>query len=300
MSTSKDRGAAAASARAARGHDCVVVPADIPSRLLLGAQCGLPLLDDEARAKLAPLLSYESMVIVAGSVLAVLAANAMGWGLAVDVVLGLAAVAVLGSETIEACSRLRRFYELCVAAKYPQDFEAAGREFASFVTIVGVNVALALLARGRGVKAPKAKALDMGTLRAGWGSYVARLTFRVPRDRAVLWSQIGMRQAERLAQSKGLVSLEMLLKRQGFYEVYGKQFGTFDKVKAAGLEDITREIWSTVSRRYATSLEGKVTAFVSNSRLGARITKGQEPVLVRRLGKSPKPCEPIQRSLQCK
>ena len=88
------------------GRSAVVVPPDVPSRLLLGAQCSLPLLGDEAKAKLAPLLSYESVVVVAGSVLALLAASTMGLGLAVDVILGVAAVAVIGSEAIEACRRL--------------------------------------------------------------------------------------------------------------------------------------------------------------------------------------------------
>ena len=262
------------------GRSAVVVPPDVPSRLLLGAQCSLPLLGDEANAKLAPLLSYESVVVVAGSVLALLAASTMGLGLAVDVILGVAAVAVIGSEAIEACRRLGAFYELCVDAKYPQDFEAAGKEFATFVIIVGVNVVLALLVRGRAVKAPTVKILDSGALRAGWFSYVERLTFRVPRDKGVLWSQLGARHAERLARSKGLTSLEMLLKREGFLELYARQFGTFKKPTAAGLEGVTLEIWQRVSRRYAASLEGRVSAFVSHPQLAAKVAGGREPILV--------------------
>lgn len=258
----------------------VYIELDTPARLLLGAQCSLPFLGDEVREKLAPFLSYESMIVVAGSIAALAAANAVGAGVAVDVVLGIVTVAVLGSETIEAVKRLRNFYELAIAARYAKEFEEAGREFAAFVTIVGVNVFLVLLSRANMRKAPKPKALDSNLLSAAWDAYVERIVFKVPRDRGVLWSKIGALNAERIAEMKGLTTLEMLLRRAGFEQLYARQFGTFKQVKAAGLQKVTGRIWTSVSRRYVASLEGKVTAFVGERRLSTVLAKGEEPVLI--------------------
>ena len=130
----------------------VRIPFDAPSRLLMGAQCALPHLSDEVRAKLAPLLSHETMVIVAGSVMALGVATLAGCGIAVSVVLGVTMVAILGAETIDAFKRLSNFHALCMEAKYAQDFDAAGREFAAFIAIVGVNVGLVLVARRAGIR----------------------------------------------------------------------------------------------------------------------------------------------------
>lgn len=258
----------------------VQVALDAPGRLLLSAQCGLPYLSDEARQRLAPLLSYQTMVVIAGAIAVLGGAHVIGAGFVADVILGAVTVIALGSETIDAARRLQTFYDLAMAARHPPDFDKAGREFAAFVTIVGLNVALALLLRKGPPKLPKLKPLDPRTLASGWSAYVEGLVFKVPRDKGILWSKVGARSAERLATSKGLTSLEMLLKREGFMELYAKQFGSFENVKAAKLEHATAEIWRKVSQRFAASLEGKVTAFVDNPELGKAIAKGSEPILV--------------------
>lgn len=253
---------------------------DVPSRLLLAAQCALPHLPDAVSAQLAPLLTPETMVVIGGSVAAVAAGHALGVGFAVDVALGAVVVVALGSETIEACARLKTFYELAVEARYASDFDAAGRELAAFVTILGINVVAILLTRKSPAKLPQLKTLRTSVLRAGWRQYVSGLRFKVPRDKGMLWSRLGSwRHAERLAKSKGLTSLEMLLQDCGFFELYAKQFGSFEQVKAAGLQGVTEEIWRALSRRYAASLEGKVTAFVKAKDF-AKAIASKEPMLV--------------------
>jgi hypothetical protein len=258
----------------------IQIDMDVPARLLLSAQCSIPFLSDEIKQKITPLLSYETMAVVAGSVSVLIASHSVGIGFAADVVLGIATVAVLGAETVEAGKRLHKFYDLALAAKYKQDFDKAGREFACFITIIGINVALVSLTKVKVGNLPKLKPLDSNIVSTGWATLIDRLSLKVPRDQGILWSKIGMRGAERIAQSKGLTSLEMLLKREGFYELYAKQFGSFDNVAASGLDKVTAEIWRKVSCRYVANLEGKVTAFVSQKQVGSALTKGNEPILV--------------------
>jgi hypothetical protein len=229
---------------------------------------------------LAPLLTLEAMAVLAGSVLVVAAAHAVGAGMVVDVVLGVAAFAVIGGETLEAGRRLVEFHRLAMAARYPQDFEAAGRELAAVITSVGFNVIVVLLARRASARMPRVKPPNAATLRAGWQPFVANIGFSVPRDQGMLWSKLGdWRVARKVAQQRGLMTLETQLDAHGFFPLYNLQFGSYEQVKAAGLESVTEEIWRTLSRRYAASLEGKVTAMVHNRQLAASLSR-KEPFLV--------------------
>lgn len=258
----------------------VSLPADAPGKLLLAAQCGLPHLQSEVRQRLAPLLSYEGMAVIAGSVLAIGAAHAVGVGFAVDIVVGALTITMIGVDAFDAAKHGSRFYSFAIGAVSEQDFEQAGREFAAFVSLVGINAFVLFLTKGnvRG-QAPR-PVVNAASTRAAWYTYINQFAFKIPKDKGILWTKIGARHAERLAGNKGLVSLEMILKEEGFYEVYAKQFGTFDNVKAHGLESVTGDIWKMLSERYAASLEGKVTAYVSQRGLGNALSSGSEPVLV--------------------
>ncbi len=258
----------------------VTVELDAPARLLLAAQGALPFLPREARERLAPLFTLEAMAVLAGTVLAVAISHALGAGIVVDVLLGAAAFAVVGADTLEVGRRLVEFHRLAMEARHPQDFEAAGRELAAAVVIVGVDVVVALLARRATGRMPKIKRPDAGTLRAGWMPYVRNIRFSVPRDKGMLWSKLGdWKAAHRLARQRKLVTLEAQLETQGFFPLYESQFGSWEQVQAAKLEAVTEEIWRTLSRRYAASLEGKVTALVHQRKLaGSLATK--EPFIV--------------------
>ena len=266
---------------------------DVPARLLLAAQCGLPLLPSEMRQRLAPLLSYQSMAILAGSVVAIGVAHTFGVGEIVDVIFGVVTVALLGSDAISAGRHAHAFYRAALAAQTQNDFQLAGSEFARFVTIAGIDTVIVLLSRARPEAAAPGETIEMNveatSLRASWLTYVNRIVFSVPKDKGMLWSKLAlqsesganaMRNAERLARSKGLLTLEMLLKDEGFYEIYAKQFGSYGNIKAKGLDGITADIWRVLSARYAASLEGKVTAYILNANLRAALAAGREPVLV--------------------
>ncbi len=267
------------------------LPADVPGRLLLAAQCGLPYLPADVKAKLAPLLTLDAMVVMAGAVLALGAAHAVGVGFAVDVVLGVVTVAVIGTDLFGAARQLQSFYRQALAAQDQAGFDEAGKAFAAAVATLGFNTVLILLTRGLvkpGAGAASAAA-DTGKIRAAWMAMAERISFKVPRDKGMLWSKLsvpgdetfsGMRAAGRLAQEKGLVNLESILEREGFLQLYSQQFGAYFKIKGTPLEAITRDLWKLLSERYAASLEGKVTAYVHNRQLGAQLAKGGEPMLV--------------------
>ena len=250
----------------------VRVPSDIPARLLLAAQSGIPLLPAELKQRLAPLLTYEGMAVIAGSVLAIGAAHAVGVGFVLDIAVGAFTVAVIGADLLEAGRRASNFYEIAIAARTEGDFDKAGREFAAFVSIAGINTVILLLARARPSAAPSASSLNSQSVGAAWSSYIGRITFKVPAGKGILWSQIGSRPAEKMARSKGLVSLEMLLKDEGFMELYARQFGS-------SKTELTGDIWRKVSQRYAASLEGKVSAFVNEKKLSTELVSRAEPML---------------------
>ncbi|WP_342117774.1 hypothetical protein [Pseudoduganella sp. OTU4001] len=250
----------------------VNLPTDVAARLLLAAQCGMPLLPSDVKQRLAPLLTYESMAVIAGSLLAIGAAHAFGIGFAADILVGTVVIATIGQDAIEAASHAKSFYSLAINASSQDEFDRAGQAFASFVTIIGINTLLILLMRAR--PAPKVSQLAAvgESTRAGWMAYIGKIKFNVPSGKAILWSQIGARPAEVVARGKGLVSLEMLLKEEGFLELYSKQFG---KTQSS----LTGDIWREISKRYAASLEGKVTAYVHERRLAAEFVKRAEPML---------------------
>lgn len=263
------------------GRPVILIDIDAPTRLVLAAQCGLRFLPFAIKQKLSSVLSPESMVVVAASNGVPSGAHAIGAGFAVNVVMDNVTVAVLGAESIEAAKRLRTFYGLAMTARHKPDLDKAGREFASFVTAVGVNVALVMLTRMQAQKLPRFKPIELKTMSLAWANYIEWCTPLVsPRNKGMLWTKIDEGHADRLAESNGLTSLQMLLRREGFTNIYAKQFGSFVNVRGAGLQDVTAIIWRDVSRRFAAFLTGKVTAFVGQGELKRKISLGEEPVLV--------------------
>jgi hypothetical protein len=212
------------------------------------------------------------MAVIAGSLLAIGAAHAIGIGFAADIVVGTIVVATIGQDAIDAARHGRNYFSLASNANSQEDFERAGQAFASFVTIIGINTLLILLLRARPAPGVSPLAAMGETTRAGWMAYIGKLKFSVPNGKAILWSQTGAGQAEAIARGKGLVSLEMLLKEEGFLDLYARQFGTTQSA-------LTADIWRAVSRRYAASLEGKVTAFVHERKLAGELASRMEPML---------------------
>jgi hypothetical protein len=114
-----------------------------------------------------------------------------------------------------------------------------------------------------GVLPPVTRSLDE------WSRYIQEMQLKPPpRDKGILWSRIGADRAEALASKKGLTSLEMLLKNNGFLAAYEEVFG---KSPGQATEAVTRAIWQQVSERYARSLQGRVIAFVDDQSLAKAI-----------------------------
>jgi hypothetical protein len=262
----------------ANQNNSIIVPPDDPGKLLLAAQCGLPMLPLAIRKQLAPLLTYESMAIIAGTAIAVAGAHAIGVGFVFDIILGGVTFAIIGSDLIQAGKHASNFYQLAIAAKNTSDFDIAGKEFASFVTLAGINVILALFAKST-VSRITRPVVNQEAKLAAWYSFISRIKFIVPRDKGILWTKIEAIEAERLARANGLVSLEMLLKEEGFLDLYSQQFGTLKNVKSMKLEKVTESIWKMTSKRYVESLEGKVTAFINRKSLHAKIAE-REPIFI--------------------
>ncbi len=95
---------------------------------------------------------------------------------------------------------------------------------------------------------------------AQWQARLARETISVPRDRGVLWSGVGAGVAKRLAQTMGLVTLEMTplgasLDSGMLKDELVRDFGdTWIAEK--------RLVFKMVSTKFAESLTGKVTIFL--------------------------------------
>lgn len=98
-----------------------------------------------------------------------------------------------------------------------------------------------------------------------WTEYIERMELKPPPDRGILWSKIGPHRAAELAAERGMVSLEMLLKENGFLVAYDETFG---KAETA----LTKQIWRLLSEKYARSLRGRVLAFVNDPLLTKAIS----------------------------
>jgi hypothetical protein len=111
--------------------------------------------------------------------------------------------------------------------------------------------------------------LTKSFLRKFWRNYLRTIQFDVPTNAGALWTKLpqSAAQAEAIAKSKGLQTLEMNLAKTDFFKIYEKHFGSYENAKAMMLDDLTDEIWKEVSLRFTDSLSGKVTAFVDNNAL---------------------------------
>jgi hypothetical protein len=100
---------------------------------------------------------------------------------------------------------------------------------------------------------------------ADWAKYIEGIKLEPPPNRGTLWSKIGAAKAEELATQRGLVTLEMLLKDNGFLPAYEEAFpkGTWN--------DTTKAIWRQTSLKYARGLQGRVIAFVDDPVLAKAI-----------------------------
>jgi hypothetical protein len=101
----------------------------------------------EVGDKLLALVSPEALAMIAGTATLWAAGHFFGVSEAVDVVLLGVAAYSLGSEAITAGKEMIGFVKDALYAQTDADLDRAGKHLARFVSIVGVDVAIALLMR---------------------------------------------------------------------------------------------------------------------------------------------------------
>jgi hypothetical protein len=232
-------------------------------RLLAAAWRALPLLPVEIREQVAGLLTKQAMLVVAGVAIVWAGSQFVPiLGEVVDVVAGGLTWAMVGMDAIKGLRGYAKFYRCATNATTDAQLNQAAKYFAdaTISTVSAVGWARFAKWMGKGVlRAGKAAGVGEAVgVPLRWRGYIDAITFKVPRDRGMLWSSVGgPRSAERLAASKELITLEMELKDNGFYRLYSNEFG-------GSQTDVTGEIWKLLSQKYARSLEGRVTGYVSS------------------------------------
>jgi hypothetical protein len=183
----------------------------------------------------------------------------LGVGEVLDVVAGGVTVLTVGWDGIRGLRGFVRFYQRAVHAQSDEDMNAAARLFADAMLAAISAIGWAKLGKllGKGIRQTAALAIteDAAAQIARWQRYIGSLEFKVPRDKGILWSKLGLNEVEKLTDTQGVFSLETFLKENGFSALYDAEFG---KTK----NDVTKKIWEMVSTKYVQSLEGQVTGYV--------------------------------------
>lgn len=275
-----------ASPHAIGGKSQVHVGETDVDRLLEAAYRALPMLPEELRERVAALLTTESMAIIAGVAAIWAGSHFFGVGAIIDVVFAGVTVLTVGWDAIKALRGYVRYYDTAIHARTDEDYNIAARHFADATLTAASAIGWAKLAGWLGKGASKAGNLvrtqSAAAQLARWKRFINALEFDVPAGQGMLWSKLGnFRTAEELARRKGLTSLEMILKKNGFYELYSREFGKAQT-------EVTKEIWTMVSRRYVQSLKGEVIGYVNraahyqhiNSAANPRLINSTDPVIV--------------------
>lgn len=247
-------------------------------RLLDAAYQALPLMPEELRERVAELLTPEAMAVIAGVAAIWAGSHFFGVGFVADIVIAGATIIAIGWDAIKALKGYVKYYDTAVNACTQDDIEIAARHFADATLTLASAIGWAKLGSWLG----KGGAQIGRTIRAGntaaqkarWIRYINSLKFEVPAGKGMLWSKLGdFRTAEEIARRKGLTSLEMILKKNGFYQLYSREFGKIQN-------DLTKEIWTLVSRRYVQSLQGEVVGYVNRAAHYEAINKAANPKII--------------------
>jgi hypothetical protein len=240
----------------------LVLPLDLPHRLLLAAQNGLPHVAPELRSQIANLLTLENLGFLAAFVAADLMFAGTGVGLAVNVIAGGMTIMFVGTQGLEGGQHLFNFYRIASKAKTSDEFDLAGREFAQGVSNLGMVGLTVLLARRagtetRGKVSGKVAEVDA---EASWGALADAIEFDVPTNQGIIFagkiSPAKLQDAilkSRNPQAK--IIGDTATKNGWTAENMNRDFG--------GDSATTYRLWERLSIRYAQSLKGRVTAYVN-------------------------------------
>ncbi len=109
----------------------------------------LPKLGPEARNQIEALISPTSLAIIAGVVVAWVVSHAVGVGELVDIVLGVVGFFSIGLAVFSGIDELFQFAKLTVRGITDADFDQAATHLARAISILGIQVVLALLFKRR-------------------------------------------------------------------------------------------------------------------------------------------------------
>ena len=244
----------------------LVIPGDLPHRLLLGARSGLPYLAPEFRAQIAPLLTLKSFAYLAGFLAADMAFAGTGVGTVINVVAAGLVIVVVGTQAISSSREFLSFYRKASTANTPEAFQVAGQEFARAVTLLGIATVMALLAgrvKSRSFGAAAGTA-DAAAAEAAWVALADSIEFDLPPNEGVIYQGISAREAaEAIVNSSnpaGKIINDVATRYGWTQENMEADFG-------AGYSARTYRLWERLSLRYQQSLKGRVTAHIDRSKL---------------------------------
>ena len=249
----------------------VVVPNDIPHRLLLSARNGVPYLAPELRDQVAAMLTLENFAFLAGFLAADMAFAGTGIGTVINIVAGGLVIVVVGTQAISSGKQFVSFYRKASTATSPSEFQAAGKEFAKGVALLGVATVTALLTRRGSRKSfgTVASAASKSEVEASWMALAASIEFDIPANEGVIYAGLAESEAgEAIANSKNPQGkiINDIARKYGWTQEkmeadFGKEFSA-----------TTYRLWETLSIKYQQALKGRVVAYIDSSRV--RLDKG--------------------------
>ncbi|RYD38869.1 MAG: hypothetical protein EOP87_00490 [Verrucomicrobiaceae bacterium] len=264
----------------ARNTPSVTVHSTDIDRLLDAAYQALPLMPEELRERVAELLTPEAMAVIAGVAAIWAGSHFFGVGFVADIVIAGATVIAIGWDAVNALKGYVKYYETAVSACTEDDIQIAARHFAEATLTLASAIGWAKLGSWLG----KGGAQIGRTVRGGyttaqarrWYRFIDSLKFDVPSGKGMLWSKFDSpAAAEQFAREKGLISLEMVLKKNGFDKLYTREFGNTQN-------ELTKRIWRRVSTRYVQSLRGEVIGYVNRAKHYDHINKAANPKVINR------------------
>lgn len=113
-------------------------------------QRSLPYMPAEARGIVEGMARPESLALIAGTLVVWAGSHFFGVGEIVDVILLSVGVVMLGFAVFEGAGALYDFAAGAINARSDADLDAAGRNFARAVTLLGISTIQAVLLRGQG------------------------------------------------------------------------------------------------------------------------------------------------------
>ncbi len=248
------------------GSQRLVVPNDVPHRLLLAARNGIPYLAPELRDQIAAMLTLENFAFLAGFLAADIAFAGTGIGTVINVVAGGLVIVFVGTQAISSGKQFLSFYRKASIARSQSEFQAAGQEFAKAVALLGVATVAALLTRRGKTKSfgTVASTLSKREVEASWLALADSIEFNIPAEKGVIYAGVSQSEAvEAIANSRnpqGKVINDIATKygwtQENMEADFGKDFSA-----------TTYRLWEYLSIKYQQALKGRVVAYIDSSRV---------------------------------